>query len=590
MNKILKFIFIIIIAIFFLNIQKINNSDIINGNIKDNIFLISQKENPVFNFNDLKWISYSTTTMWEKRDSHSAFIFQDKMWILGGLDADMAIENGESNYEKAKYYNDIWWTEDGLKWIRGIEHANFPPIRSASVFEKNGKLFMIGGYSPDPKVHYKNGLWTSDDGINWKKENIILPWKEREGQKIIKFKNNYLMIGGVNYINKQRFNDIWTSSDGYNWSILATSTAWEPRWDMEISDFNSKLWLTGGMTSIVKNFGDEWVSDDGINWTLVYQNAPFGKRQGSTSIVSDGYLILIGGIKQDNDSIGEVWITKDGLKWEQQITNWTAREDASSLLFKNRIWILGGMNYNQVWSNDIFYSDYQYFNGETINLETFKQKIFEDYILYKGKCPLSNSAISSEELSKTFVNKKNRLPENFVPRDLVDLDKIIKNTKGDICLDRIAGDNLIKMFKQAESENIFLGVSSGYRSPERQQKLFDFEVEKTNLEEAIKGIAEPYHSEHQLGIAVDLTGESIDYLGVSKKFANSDEANWLENNAHLFGFILSYPDNKSDITDYIYEPWHYRYIGKEVAKYLYDKKITFTEYCKYSLKCVSLIN
>ncbi len=530
-----------------------------------------------FNFDNLTW-TLSSTTAWGARDSHTVFQFKDKMWVIGGLDANHAIENGEPNYDKAVYYNDIWYTDDGLNWTRAIEHAVFPNIRSTSIFEINGKLFMLGGYSPEKNVQYNFGLWTSLDGINWKKENTVLPWKIREGQQVIKFKDKYLMIGGVNYLTKERFNDIWQSTDGYNWSVLATSTPWEPRWDFEATEFNGKLWLTGGMTSVLKLFGDEWVTDDGINWKLVYKEAPYGMRQGHASIVSDGYMMLIGGILQDNSKDGEVWATRDGINWVGKKYDWIAREDVSAMIFKNRAFILGGMNYNYTWSNDVIYSNFYKFDNETINQDTFKKE--DEVPLYKGECPSSTNASTSEELSKIFVNRENRLPEGFIPGDLVELNGVVHTDSDVTCLDRVAAEHLVDMFKQAEKYDIHLGISFGYRTPQKQQEMLDFWIKQSGTKEALEGIAKPYYSEHQLGVGTDLTGKTINYIGVRKDFANTPEAKWLEQNAYLYGYVLSYPEDKIDVTGYIYEPWHWRYVGVDVAKILHDKHINFSEYQK----------
>ncbi len=532
---------------------------------------------PNFDFSNLRWVSNATTsTVWTARDSHAAFVFKDKMWVLGGLDANNAIENGEPNYDKAIYFNDVWNTTDGLNWTRAIEHTNFPLIRSTSVFEVKGKLFMLGGYSPDTKVGYDIGLWTSNDGIIWTKEKTKLPWVEREGQKVINFKDKYYMIGGVNYLSKERFNDVWVSTDGYTWSLATSNAGWQPRWDMEISEFNGKLWLTGGMTSAVKTFGDEWVSNDGIKWSLVYKDAPYGHKQGHTSAVSNGSLMIISGLDDNNTSTGEVWETKDGIHWTKQITNWSAREDVSVLVFKNRIWILGGMNYDYHWTNNIYFSDYNYFDGSTINSQTFTENTGK-IDLYPNTCPSTTSTISSQDLSETFVSRDERLPNGFVPSNLVDLNGLVK-TDGDVCLDNLAAQNLIMMFNQAKKDNVLLSINFGYRSPEKQQEMFDFYAKQSSPEDASEGIAKPYYSEHQLGMAADLSAKSINYLGVSTKFAKTEEYKWLENNAYLYGYTLSYPENKRDVTGYKFEPWHYRYVGQQTAKILHDKNITFSEY------------
>ena len=86
--------------------------------------------------------------------------------------------------------------------------------------------------------------------------------------------------------------------------------------------------------------------------------------------------------------------------------------------------------------------------------------------------------------------------------------------------------------------------------------------------------AKPGHSEHQTGLAVDVEGSNHDY----DDFENSKEFAWMKKNAHLFGFILRYPEGKTTITGFKYEPWHYRYVGKDVAKIIYEENLTLEEY------------
>ena len=84
------------------------------------------------------------------------------------------------------------------------------------------------------------------------------------------------------------------------------------------------------------------------------------------------------------------------------------------------------------------------------------------------------------------------------------------------------------------------------------------------------------HSEHQTGLAVDISDISLNY----DNFGNTKEFNWIKDNAHKFGFILRYPNNKTHITGFKYEPWHYRYIGISIATYIYENNITLEEYKK----------
>jgi D-alanyl-D-alanine carboxypeptidase len=235
------------------------------------------------------------------------------------------------------------------------------------------------------------------------------------------------------------------------------------------------------------------------------------------------------------------------------------------------------MNYDYKWTNEVLYSNFKYFDDKDINSDTLKNERDNIYNLYPGECPTSTDQTKSDDLMKTFVDPSHKLTDGFVPKDLVDMSNAVKSAKG-ICLEKTTAISLAKMFAAAKKENINLGITSGYRTPKQQQDLFDFWVRQSGLKDATEGVAKPYYSEHQLGVAADLTGESINYLGVSNKFNGTIESEWLKKNAYLFGFTLSYPKDKKDITKYIYEPWHYRYVGLDVAKILNEKQITFTEY------------
>lgn len=138
---------------------------------------------------------------------------------------------------------------------------------------------------------------------------------------------------------------------------------------------------------------------------------------------------------------------------------------------------------------------------------------------------------------------------------------------------------LIDMFDDMQSEGIYAFVSSGYRTADYQQYLFDERIRKYKNEgyngfeafvKAREWVALPNHSEHHLGIAVDINADSQ---------STSDEVyDWLDKNAYKYGFIKRYPEDKTTITKINYEPWHYRYVGKEHAKYIYENNLCLEEY------------
>jgi len=115
---------------------------------------------------------------------------------------------------------------------------------------------------------------------------------------------------------------------------------------------------------------------------------------------------------------------------------------------------------------------------------------------------------------------------------------------------------------------------STYRSYNTQQDLYNRYVKKDGEEEADTYSARPGHSEHQTGLAIDAYNITHSYLN----FDQTNEYAWLKNNAHQYGFIIRYPEGKEYITGYMYEPWHFRYVGEEIASYIYYNNITFDEY------------
>ena len=136
------------------------------------------------------------------------------------------------------------------------------------------------------------------------------------------------------------------------------------------------------------------------------------------------------------------------------------------------------------------------------------------------------------------------------------------------------------MWQDAYNEGLYLYIRSPYRSYNTQNNLYERYAAQDGYDEADTYSARPGYSEHQTGLAFDVTSKSTT-LGT---FENTEEFKWMKNNAYKYGFILRYPKGKENITGYIYESWHYRYVGKDVAKYIYENDLTFEEYYEYYVK------
>ena len=181
-----------------------------------------------------------------------------------------------------------------------------------------------------------------------------------------------------------------------------------------------------------------------------------------------------------------------------------------------------------------------------------------------------------------LVNKQFGLPMDYKPADLVDdpnLPFIFSGKDEKRLIRKVAADALEKLFGAAKKDNIFLAGVSAYRSAQTQQGLFNSYVKTQGEAEARKYSAVPGFSEHQTGLAIDVSG-STGACAAENCFGDTPEAKWLADHAHEYGFIIRYPKGKEAITGYAYEPWHLRYVGQAIAKKIHDQGITFEEYVK----------
>ncbi|MDD4988925.1 MAG: serine hydrolase [Candidatus Pacebacteria bacterium] len=326
---------------------------------------------PEIDPSSLTWTETKTNAEgWPKRDSHSVFTFDNKMWVLGGLDADSSKINGVPDYETAIYYNDIWNTSDGINWTRVVEHADFPYIRSASVVEFKGVLYMYGGWSPHDGLEYKNGIWSSTDGIHWKKVVDKPDYPEREGQIVLEWNGKLWLVGGVDYFGRKTFNDVWSSDDGIHWTAATTDAPWHSRWDHALGVWNGKMYIAGGMNFRGVGYSDEWSSSDGAHWDLVSANAAWGERQGQEIVNYHGYMWLISGLHSaSNEGRGDAWYSTDGIEWKKAPDDyqWKGREDHGVIVFNDKIWVMGGMDSDWHWNGDVWSSNFKNKNGSNTN-------------------------------------------------------------------------------------------------------------------------------------------------------------------------------------------------------------------------------
>ncbi|PLR82780.1 MULTISPECIES: M15 family metallopeptidase [Bacillus] len=185
-----------------------------------------------------------------------------------------------------------------------------------------------------------------------------------------------------------------------------------------------------------------------------------------------------------------------------------------------------------------------------------------------------------------LVNKDFALPDGYLPETMVRPNVPFSYGAQDIeksYLRQEASAALENLFAEANRNGLKLYAVSGYRSYARQKELFDAEVSRVGEQNAKQVVAVPGNSEHQTGLAMDISSQSAG-LGLTEQFGETPEGKWLAENAHRFGFILRYPKGKEAITGYQYEPWHFRFVGERDAAVIYEKKLTLEEYFNIVLK------
>ncbi len=190
----------------------------------------------------INWKNLLFKVPWSPRVLFNSFIFNDKIWILGGQTLPQFSEAEEI------FYNDIWSSENGIDWKLESKNAPFPQrgmiIGQA---ELNGKIYIIGGGTyetpKNPERKFYNDVWESGDGISWKCISKNNKWAPRQYHSVIVWDNKIWIIGG--YSKDGNLNDVWFSEDGIEWQELQ-NTPWSIRHATHVTIFNDQLWVISG--------------------------------------------------------------------------------------------------------------------------------------------------------------------------------------------------------------------------------------------------------------------------------------------------------------------------------------------------------
>ena len=197
--------------------------------------------------------------------------------------------------------------------------------------------------------------------------------------------------------------------------------------------------------------------------------------------------------------------------------------------------------------------------------------------------PYENSVTVTDDSDMTLlVNKSHALPEGYIPADLEVMEQYAciageDYSCQDVAYMELRGEALNAYYQwcqAAQEKGIQIRAIAAYRSYDYQAGLWNYNAGLYGAEYADQYYARPGQSEHNSGLAVDITFNGYNFNEIELY----DGYEWILSSAHKYGFILRYPEEKQDITRYGYESWHFRYVGKDAAKIIYENNWTLEEY------------
>jgi hypothetical protein len=214
---------------------------------------------------------------------------------------------------------------------------------------------VIGGQN---STSYRNDTWYSNDGAIWTQATGSAGFSPRYGHAVLVFNNRLWVIGGFDGKYK---NDVWSSEDGVNWQQVTASAGFSPRHLFSAVVYDNKMWVIGGENAQrpYTDTSDVWYSGDGVTWTRATGAAGFSPRGGLISLVYNNRLWVLSGFSGTGTTAAsrynDVWSSSDGTAWQQENSSaaFTGRYDLSSVVFDNKIWVIGGNDGS--YKNDVWY-------------------------------------------------------------------------------------------------------------------------------------------------------------------------------------------------------------------------------------------
>jgi len=242
---------------------------------------------------------------------------------------------------------DIWSSGDGVIWERAGEMPNGDTINIPTTFEHDGRMWIAS---------CQGRLYSSGNGTQWDLVRDQLPWTGATGGAVLK--GRMWAIGG------REGREVWSSADGVEWTQEVTEAPWSQRQNMgNVVAHDGRLWVIGGCLGRYqpyKAYSDVWSSEDGVNWIQVTDHAPWPARRWTCCVVYRNRIWLLGGFRGQPtwQNLNDVWYSANGTDWQQLETDdvWSPRHELSGYAHDGKLWVVAGNAWplvNDAWHLDI---------------------------------------------------------------------------------------------------------------------------------------------------------------------------------------------------------------------------------------------
>lgn len=205
-----------------------------------------------------QWEQATAAAGWTPRIAAASVVFQNKMWILGGT------ENYYFGDDKS-LKNDVWYSSDGKEWKQATADAGWSPRAYHQAAVLGNKIYVFGGGNYVPKYHAVNDVWSSEDGVKWTKVTDAAPWSARLWFSTAVYRNKMWVLGGWSNNPSKNWGDAWYSADGREWKELKTAMKWKERHEHSAFVFQDKLWIAGGHAQPLSS--EVWSLELPKDWT-----------------------------------------------------------------------------------------------------------------------------------------------------------------------------------------------------------------------------------------------------------------------------------------------------------------------------------